>query len=297
MDLHHILNSGPEPLPELLVDVGPQILALHSLLASTQSLGAPQHVQEDLGRILALLQALSRATAQAPSISSSSTLSQGSQSSSSEHPLATNILSHVRITSKTTLSELYQYPINTDLEYPETSEMGVGHLFQLQPGTVWGNPTSSFAYSLGSPKGYSLPGREVDVDFFGNGFNTESKDHLVFTAIADGSYDMGYLDALFGNDTDEIKLIEDAAFTLGFGPLVECSTVCNISVQKTLCPFDHRDAQDILIQHQMICLECMDRKGGYRRVFLKIENNDFIQDAGHLLVSQVFVKSFYFKCR
>ncbi|KAJ6600477.1 hypothetical protein DFH09DRAFT_1070271 [Mycena vulgaris] len=301
----------------------------------------------------------------------------------------------------------YQYPINTDLDYPQTSEMGVGHLFQLQPGTVWGNPTSSFAYSLGSPKGYSLPGREVDVDFFGNGFNvrcrvkhstcqgskicpksdldlmsephsaasrsklqarlcfdrqtriegtspsrnilkktaalvtalrrlgctaaldeitvfdaaeqaemtemlshraqnrrgyspseetcdgrlqleydyhtdrpsirqvhrlymlgylmfppscehysSESKDHLVFTAIADGSYDMGYLDALFSNDTDEIKLIEDAAFTLGFGPLVECSTVCNVSVQKTLCPFDHRDAQDILIQHQMIRLEC-----------------------------------------
>lgn len=45
---------------------------------------------------------------------------------------------------------------------------------------------------------------------------------------------MEYLEALLTDDTEEMSAIEEAAFALGFGPLVECSTACNMSVQKTL---------------------------------------------------------------
>ncbi|KAJ6559272.1 hypothetical protein B0H10DRAFT_2368910 [Mycena sp. CBHHK59/15] len=255
------------------------------------------------------------------------------------HPLATSVLYGVWITKKMTLSALYKYPQDTDIEYPETSEAGVGHLFQLHwsPETSWENPTLSFVYSQGAPRGYTLLGREVDVDILGNGsssdifkktaalvtalrrlgctaslneltvfdddeqevvnqmilhreqnrrgytpseetcdgrlyldydyhtnrpsircehYSSNTRDHLIFTSIADGSYDMGYLEAIFTEDTEEIKHIEYSAFALGFGPLVECSTVCNFSVQKTLCPFDHRDTNNILIQHPMVHLPC-----------------------------------------
>lgn len=173
MDLNHLLNSSPEPTEELLVDVGPQILALHSLLLGTTSvLCAPQHVHDDLRRILGILQGISPATPHGPSVAlhaSPATPSPGPESSIYTHPLASSILSNVQITTKTTLSELYQYPMNTALEYPETSDSGVGHLFQLQPGTTWDNPTLSFAYSLGSPRGFSQPGQEVEIDLLGNG--------------------------------------------------------------------------------------------------------------------------------
>jgi hypothetical protein len=55
------------------------------------------------------------------------------------------------------------------------------------------------------------------------------------TAISDGSYDLAYLEALFSGDEEDVSYIEEAAIGLGFGPLVECTTVCNASAQRTLC--------------------------------------------------------------
>ncbi|KAJ7138970.1 hypothetical protein C8R44DRAFT_727094 [Mycena epipterygia] len=61
----------------------------------------------------------------------------------------------VFINNKTTLETLYQYPPNTYLEYPETREKPVGHLFELDPQT-WEHPNLHFAYSQGKPAGQSL---------------------------------------------------------------------------------------------------------------------------------------------
>ncbi|KAJ7490348.1 hypothetical protein B0H11DRAFT_2191580 [Mycena galericulata] len=83
-----------------------------------------------------------------------------------------------------------------------------------------------------------------------------NKEHYQNTAISDGSYDLKYIEALFSNDDDEVDLIEEAAFGLGFGPLSECTTVCNVSSQATLCPFDHRNADGALVQLEMESLAC-----------------------------------------
>ncbi|KAJ3859292.1 hypothetical protein EV359DRAFT_75667 [Lentinula novae-zelandiae] len=61
---------------------------------------------------------------------------------------------------KTTLSAVYQYPIDAVLEYPETgatSEEVVGHLFQMQTNR-WISPGRDFTYSRGEPRGNSKEG-------------------------------------------------------------------------------------------------------------------------------------------
>ncbi|KAJ6527069.1 hypothetical protein B0H19DRAFT_970076 [Mycena capillaripes] len=83
-----------------------------------------------------------------------------------------------------------------------------------------------------------------------------NKNHYLNTSISDGSYDLSYLEALFGGDEEEVLYIEEAAIGLGFGPLVECTTICNTSSQRTLCPFDHRDDNGELIQLEMESLAC-----------------------------------------
>ncbi|KAJ7256436.1 hypothetical protein C8J57DRAFT_1235810 [Mycena rebaudengoi] len=62
-----------------------------------------------------------------------------------------------------------------------------------------------------------------------------NKDHYINTAIADGSYDIQYLEALFINDEEEIYEIEESAVKLAF---------------------DHRDKDGDLLQLQMIHLKC-----------------------------------------
>ncbi|KAJ7035741.1 hypothetical protein C8F04DRAFT_1258622 [Mycena alexandri] len=82
------------------------------------------------------------------------------------------------------------------------------------------------------------------------------KDHYLNMLVSDGSYDVAYLEALFGDHEDKISEIEEAAIGLGYGPLVECTTVCNISSQKSLCPFDHRNDEGVLMQLEMMTIKC-----------------------------------------
>ncbi|KAJ7599699.1 hypothetical protein C8J56DRAFT_1156467 [Mycena floridula] len=72
----------------------------------------------------------------------------------------------------------------------------------------------------------------------------------------DGSYDADYLEAYFSNDEVEMARIEQAAQALGYGPLVECTTVLNASTQRACCPSDHRDAHGQLLQPALRRLEC-----------------------------------------
>ncbi|KAK7015447.1 hypothetical protein R3P38DRAFT_3321667 [Favolaschia claudopus] len=66
----------------------------------------------------------------------------------------------VFINRKTTLSKLYRYPPNTYIEYPETGEQPVGHLFKLDPEN-WERPMLDFSYSQGKPDGQSKSTEEV----------------------------------------------------------------------------------------------------------------------------------------
>lgn len=51
----------------------------------------------------------------------------------------------------------------------------------------------------------------------------------------DNSYDIDYVDAYFHEDSEELERIEQAAFSLGYGPLVDCTTVTNFSAQRVCC--------------------------------------------------------------
>ncbi|KAJ7580435.1 hypothetical protein C8J56DRAFT_1058074 [Mycena floridula] len=65
----------------------------------------------------------------------------------------------VQINQQTTLSRMYRFnEPGTYIEYPETGEKPVGYLFRMDPDD-WGLPTHNFAYSLGSPGGYSEEGK------------------------------------------------------------------------------------------------------------------------------------------
>ncbi|KAF8835120.1 hypothetical protein BDN67DRAFT_491414 [Paxillus ammoniavirescens] len=68
--------------------------------------------------------------------------------------LAQEVRMSVHINRQTTLDKLYIYSSGTIVEYPETKDKGrVGHLFEMDPLQPWYNPATSFAYSLGEPKG------------------------------------------------------------------------------------------------------------------------------------------------
>ena len=62
---------------------------------------------------------------------------------------------NVQLNGKTTLETVYYYPVNTLVEYPETSVNGqIGHIFSLDP-LIWINPVLNFVYSLGGSHGMS----------------------------------------------------------------------------------------------------------------------------------------------
>ncbi|KAJ7122259.1 hypothetical protein C8R44DRAFT_622063 [Mycena epipterygia] len=95
------------------------------------------------------------------------------------------------------------------------------------------------------------------------GYNSQgqayiNRDHFYDFNVgaATGSYDLRYIKAILNEDEDEVKQIEDAAFALGYGPLVECTTVTNVTSQRAFCPFDHRNETDELVQPLMERLKC-----------------------------------------
>jgi hypothetical protein len=67
---------------------------------------------------------------------------------------------NVFINEKTILTTLYRYPPNTYMEYPETGEDPIGHLFELDPQN-WEHPNNDFCYSQGKPAGQSIKGEEI----------------------------------------------------------------------------------------------------------------------------------------
>ncbi|KAE9409612.1 hypothetical protein BT96DRAFT_984669 [Gymnopus androsaceus JB14] len=62
-----------------------------------------------------------------------------------------------KLNRQTMLSQVYRYPPNAVLEYPETGAAAnelVGHLFEIAADMWDGSPARDFAYSRGEPRGY-----------------------------------------------------------------------------------------------------------------------------------------------
>ncbi|KAJ6535548.1 hypothetical protein B0H19DRAFT_1271291 [Mycena capillaripes] len=94
-----------------------------------------------------------------------------------------------------------------------------------------------------------------------------SKDHFRDLTIGSGAYDVDYIEAVITEDEEEPARIEEAARDLGYGPLVDCTTVSNFSSQKANCPVPHRDQNGALIQPLLERLPCNSKF----RVFEPIE--------------------------
>lgn len=59
--------------------------------------------------------------------------------------------------------------------------------------------------------------------------------HYINHTVANGSYDVDYIEAVFLGDNSEVARIEEDARELGYGPLSTCSTVLNHSSQRLIC--------------------------------------------------------------
>lgn len=154
LTLEDLLNPVPE------VDARPQLLMLQNFLANSHPgaiLVSPElqnslkHVVDQLNRLSARPEALREPLLNIPTRSVKET--------KVEHDVIIN--------RKTKLSTLYRYPPNTYIEYPETSEEPIGHLFELDPQN-WQRPTLDFTYSQGKPDGQSLKTEEINCPLLVN---------------------------------------------------------------------------------------------------------------------------------
>ena len=99
-------------------------------------------------------------------------LSSSSPSRGSSVPSPSGLLfdleHNIKINRTTSVSKLFRYPLDTIIEYPETSVNGaIGHLFDISPDN-WLNPRLNFAYSQGKPSGRTKRGHEVYCDVLVN---------------------------------------------------------------------------------------------------------------------------------
>jgi hypothetical protein len=165
MDLSRILN---EQAPgDALVDISSQILSLTALLTPTDPVLATLDIQNTLDdvlmRILAppwLPQPPSVSTPPRPSRQQDLPPIATPPHPSSPHSPTSAIGENFKVTRQTTVSSLYTYVQGTSVEYPQTSQEGVGHLFLMDPSDTvnWPNPIHDFAYSLGAPRGHTRAG-------------------------------------------------------------------------------------------------------------------------------------------
>ncbi|KAJ6578506.1 hypothetical protein B0H19DRAFT_1062987 [Mycena capillaripes] len=105
---------------------------------------------------------------------------------------------------------------------------------------------------------------------------SSNRNHFYDNSVGNstGTYNLDYVEAVLCEDEEEISRIEQAAFDLGYGPLVECKTVTNASSQKAFCY-----AQGELTQPLMTRLDCQVKF----RVFQPVE--DFRHECPFVLIT------------
>ena len=154
------------PPPPDLVDIRNEWDEIGQLIAPAGPLLVSPRTQQGLSRALGRLRTTPRLFTP-PRTSPSSSLTPliasppGPLLSSSPLSSPSIVRQNIYLNRKTTLVALHSHPLNTFLEYPETSADGpVGHLFTRDP-TNWMNPALSFTYSMGEPSGRSARGSAV----------------------------------------------------------------------------------------------------------------------------------------
>ncbi|KAJ6567673.1 hypothetical protein DFH09DRAFT_1314192 [Mycena vulgaris] len=82
-------------------------------------------------------------------------------------------------------------------------------------------------------------------------YTRQNHHHWVDFTIANVQYLLEYIAAVFTADEEATKQIEDAAAKQAHGPRATCSTVVNISNQRSICPIDHRQDDGHLTQKSL----------------------------------------------
>ncbi|KAK0214518.1 hypothetical protein IW262DRAFT_1278918 [Armillaria fumosa] len=84
--------------------------------------------------------------------------------------------------------------------------------------------------------------------------------HFVLYPARGGGYNFEYLCVLIVNDEPVISKIELRAHQQGYGPLMSCTTVCNISSVKVNCENEHRtSSKGDMLMTEMVRLPCSSR--------------------------------------
>lgn len=177
--LHNLLNplhcddtsfESPFHMPSSATkeNVRPQLDLLSTLSGLSESTQAPSVVKHALDLAVSYFTSIGNIPPMPPSsqpiplhaqLSLSGPTPPGLPLSRADSEIPTR--QNVQLNRQTTLETVYYYPVNTLVEYPETSVNGrIGHIFSLDP-LNWINPVLNFAYSLGGSHGMSQRDRSV----------------------------------------------------------------------------------------------------------------------------------------
>jgi hypothetical protein len=176
--LHNLLNplhndassSSHMPSSPIKENVRPQLDLLSTLSGVSESTQAPSAVKHALDLAVSYFTSIGNIPPMPPSsqpipqhiqllLPGPSPTAPGLSLSWADSEILTR--HNAQLNQQTTLETVYYYPVNTLVEYPETSVNGrIGHIFSLEP-LNWINPILNFAYSMGGSHGMSQRDRSV----------------------------------------------------------------------------------------------------------------------------------------
>ncbi|KAJ7720038.1 hypothetical protein B0H16DRAFT_1793932, partial [Mycena metata] len=108
-------------------------------------------------------------------------------------------------------------------------------------------------------RGYRMPEGVCEGRLVFGFSDSDERPYVCDSTIGNGAYDVNYIEAVITGDIEEASRIEQSAEDLGYGPLVECTTVSNPSSQRAYCTVSHRDSQGALVQPLLENLPCSSR--------------------------------------
>ncbi|KAF6748810.1 hypothetical protein DFP72DRAFT_819855 [Ephemerocybe angulata] len=95
--------------------------------------------------------------------------------------------------------------------------------------------------------------------------STHNRDHRFDWSPSEDIYDLKYLEALFDNNRDALKDIEeDLELFHNLGPLAPCSYTMNNSSVRVHCPSPHRGSDGLLVKAEMANIGCAVKFRVYR---------------------------------
>ncbi|KAK0484306.1 hypothetical protein EDD18DRAFT_1361316 [Armillaria luteobubalina] len=147
------------------------------------------------------------------------------------------------------------YNLQEAMEYSE-QELAIKDHIQLMPTKAkWGQKTKKTCQGR-----IIIRQRQEQSYICCEHYGSFSHKHFVLYPARSGGYNFDYLCALIVNDEPVISKIELGAHQQGYGPLMSCTTVRNISSVKVNCENRHRtSSKGDTLMTEMVRLSCSSR--------------------------------------